>query len=131
MKKCLGLAISFLLTYTLPVFAQTRTISDLQGEWESTDKRKGGSVHFMDHDKILMIFPNGKILRGTYQVNFAHNPISIDIIRNADDTLQGLVEFIDDATIKWKIFPLHNRTDSLSKQKNTSIAVFKRKKSVA
>jgi hypothetical protein len=78
-----------------------------------------------------MIFPNGKILRGTYQVNFANNPISIDIIRNADDTLQGLVEFIDDATIKWKIFPLHNRTDSLSKQKHTSIAVFKRKKSVA
>ena len=85
----------------------------------------------MDDSKILMIFPNGQMIRGLYRVNFSKDPITIDIIRSAGDTLQGFVEFLDDATIKWKIFPLHNRTDSLSKQKNTSVAIFKRKKYIS
>ena len=131
MKRSLQLVISFLLICFNNVHAQPHTLSDLQGEWESTDKRKKGSVHFMDDNKILMIFPNGQMLRGIYQVNFSKDPIFIDIIRSAGDTLQGLVEFLDDATIKWKIFPLHNRTDNLSKQKNTSVAIFKRKKYIS
>ncbi|HMH32681.1 MAG TPA: hypothetical protein VK543_06600 [Puia sp.] len=131
MKRSLRLAIPCLLICFNNLHAQIHTLNDLQGEWESTDKGKKGSVHFMDDNKILMIFPNGQMLRGVYQVNFSKDPVDIDIIRSTGDTLQGLVEFLDDVTIRWKIFPLHNRTDNLSKQKNTSVAIFKRKKYIS
>jgi hypothetical protein len=131
MKRLLRLAIPCLVICFNNLHAQIRTLNDLQGEWESTDKRKKGSVHFMDDNKMLMIFPNGQMLRGVYQVNFSKDSIAIDIIRSAGDTLQGLVEFLDDVTIRWKIFPLHNRTDNFSKQRNTSVAIFKRKKYIS
>ena len=83
-------------------FAQ-RSISDLSGRWESTDGNTG-SIEFLDGGKVQGNINGLQVPPTTYTIDFGRSPIWFNVIINSANTVYGLLEFIDDDTVKYQLF---------------------------
>ena len=128
MKKSL---VIFLLSLPFAggLFSQPRSTKDLIGRWAGISLGKKASLEFIDSVHVNVTFPDGKFLKAVYIINFAKDPVWFDIINIQKDqksTLEGLIRFTDNNTLRWMITHDGTRPKEFSPNKNTSIQTFKK-----
>jgi hypothetical protein len=120
------------LTITAFVFAPQlinaqKTISDLAGKWESTDGTTTGSIEFLEGSQVQAVINGLQIPPTNYTIDFARTPIWFDV-NVAGKMVKGLLDFIDDDTVKYQVFLSGNRSYDFTESENDPIMVMKRKK---
>jgi hypothetical protein len=104
-----------------------KTISDLAGKWESTDGATTGSIEFLEGSQVQAIINGMQIPPTNYTIDFARTPIWFDV-NVAGKMVKGLLDFIDDDTVKYQVFLSGNRSYDFTESENDPIMVMKRKK---
>ena len=130
MKKYI---ISFLLILgSISVFAQKpHTAKDLLGKWTGKDSRSevGGLIFLKDNKAIVAANGNNSPAM-SYTIDFTTNPVKIDLSVQPPSggriTLKGLLQFIDDNTIKFQVFPAGNRPDNFDTSSPDNVVILKR-----
>jgi len=128
MKKSIAI---FLISVVLAgsLFSQPRSTKGLTGRWAGISLGKKASLEFIDSMHVNVTFPDGKFLKAVYIIDFAKDPVWFDIINVQKDqksTLEGLIRFTDNNTLRWMITHDGTRPKGFSPNKNTSIQTFKR-----
>jgi hypothetical protein len=124
--------VTFLLILgSVSVFAQkSHTAKDLLGKWEGKDSRSEvGGLFFLKDNKAILIFHGKYSPAMNYTTDFTTNPVKIDlVVQNADGrmNIKGLLQFIDNNTIKFQIFPGSNRPNNFDLLYTQNIVILKR-----
>lgn len=130
MKKYILLFL--LILVSVSVFAQKpHTPNDLIGKWEGKDSHSEiGGIFFLKGNKAIIS------ARGTYSpamsyiVDFKSNPVKIDLVMQAANgnrlNMKGLLQFIDNNTIKFQVFPVGERPANFDPLSSQNIVILKR-----
>ena len=104
MKKNLVIIIVVVLaTIAKTGNAQQRSIADLTGRWESADGITG-SIEFVEGAKVVVSINGLQVPATSYTLDFSKDPIWFDVFVSQSHAVKGLLQFVDDNTIKWQIF---------------------------
>ena len=103
------------------------TISDLAGRWESSDGTVG-SLEFLDGGKVQASMNGLQIPPTPYTIDFGRSPIWFDVAVAPSKSVKGLIEFIDEDTIKYQIFLSGNVSYDFTTSDADPVIVLKRKK---
>jgi len=128
MKKSLSVVL-ILFLFSGSLFSQPHSTKDLIGSWAGTALGKNASLAFIDSVHVNVTFPDGKFLKAVYVIDFSKDPVWFDImnIQNGQkSTLEGLIKFIGNNTLRWMITHDGTRPKDFTPNKNTSIQTFKR-----
>jgi hypothetical protein len=96
-------ALSTFIIFTQTVNAQQHTVSDLAGRWESADGTTG-SIEFIEGSKAVVSISGLQIPATSYNIDFSKDPAWFDVFVTPSRPVKGLLQFVDDNTIKWQIF---------------------------
>ena len=125
--------ITFLLILgSVPVFAQKpHTAKDLLGKWEGKDSRSEvGGLIFLKDNKAVVNARGSYSPAMDYKADFTTIPIKIDLsVQNPNGgrmNLKGLLQFIDNNTIKFQIFPGGSRPSNFDPLYTQNIVILKR-----
>lgn len=125
--------LSFLfILFSVSVFAQKpHTAKDLLGKWEGKDSRSEvGGLFFLKNNKAIVNARGSYSPAMNYTADFASNPVKIDLsVQNPNGghmNLKGLLQFIDNNTIKFQIFPGSNRPNNFDPLYPQNIVILKR-----
>lgn len=133
MKKIILFLVALVLFATAPsyVYGQTKSPRDLLGKWEgSDDQGNKGILEFTGTDKVVMYVAGQHIQPSLYKADFSKNPIPLDVIiflGGENKVVKNLVQFTDNNTLKWQVFPDGNRPENFTNGPVPAI-VLKRKK---
>ena len=127
MNKLLSSIIIIVFVITSHVSFAQHTVSDLAGRWESTDGTIG-NVEFMDGSKVVVAINGMQIPAASYSVDFSRSPIWFDVFVATNKTVKGILEFMDDDTIKWQVFVNGDRNYDFMDAAGSPILILKRKK---
>ena len=125
--------VTFLLILgSASVFAQKpHTAKDLIGKWEGKDTRnEAGGLIFLKGNKAIVAAGGRNSPAMNYTTDFTSNPVKIDLSVHPPNggriNLKGLLQFIDDNTIKFQIFPGGNRPNDFDTASSDDIVILKR-----
>ena len=104
-----------------------KTISDLASKWESTDGTTMGSIEFLEGSQVKAVVNGMQIPPTSYTIDFARSPFWFDVTV-AGKVVKGLLDFLDDDTVKYQVFLSGNRSYDFTESENDPIMVMKRKK---
>ena len=104
-----------------------RSISDLAGRWESSDGTVG-TLEFLDGGKVQASMSGLRIPPTPYTIDFGRTPIWFDVTIAPSKTVKGLLEFIDDDTVKYQVFLSGNFSYDFTTSDADPVIVLKRKK---
>lgn len=127
MNKLLSSIIIIVFVITSHVAFAQHTVSDLAGRWESTDGTIG-NVEFMDGSKVVVAINGMQIPAASYSIDFSRSPIWFDVFVATNKTVKGILEFMDDDTIKWQVFLNGDRNYDFMDAAGSPILILKRKK---
>jgi hypothetical protein len=99
--------------------------SDLTGRWETADV--SGSIEFIEGSKVVVNISGLQVPATNYTIDFSKDPVWFDVFITSSRAAKGLLQFIDDDTIKWQIFLNGDRPNDFNDSNNPTI-VLKRKK---
>lgn len=130
MKKSI---LSIVLTLLVAIAFAQHTKKDLVGKWEGVDNANQKGFMIFKNTNQMALYAQGEAPRYFgYTVDFSKTPAPLDIIAKSPDgkegTLQLLIQFIDNNTIKIQIFYSGNRTANFNKKLKKSISILKRAK---
>jgi hypothetical protein len=103
------------------------TITDLAGHWETTDGNTG-NVTFVEGSKVVASINGLQFPPTPYTVDFSKDPIWFDVGIMPGKTVKGLLQFMDDNTIKWQIFLDGGRGLDFNESDSNPVYVLTRKK---
>jgi hypothetical protein len=125
--------VTFLLILgSVSVFAQKpHSAKDLIGKWEGKDTRNEvGGLIFQKDNKAIVLAQGRNSPPMNYTTDFTTNPVKIDLSVQPPNggriNLKGLLQFIDDNTIKFEIFPGGNRPNDFDLASSDDIVILKR-----
>jgi len=125
--------VTFLLILgSVSVFAQKpHTAKDLLGKWEGKDSHSEvGGLIFLKNNKAVVNARGSYSPAMDYTADFTTSPIKIDLsVQNPNGgrmNLKGLLQFIDNNTIKFQIFPGSNRPNNFDPLYTQNIVILKR-----
>lgn len=125
--------LSFLLIlFSTIAFAQkSHTAKDLIGKWEGKDTRNEvGGLIFLKDNKAIVAARGKNSPAMNYTTDFTSNPVKIDLSVQPPNggriNLKGLLQFIDDNTIKFQVFPGGNRPNDFDTASSDDIVILKR-----
>jgi hypothetical protein len=81
---------------------QLRSVADLAGRWVSSEGITG-SLEFIEGSKVIANVSGMEVPPTTYILDFSRDPIWFDVFVAQGRTVKGLLQFIDDDTIKWQV----------------------------
>jgi hypothetical protein len=121
-----------LFLFSVSAFAQ-HTKKDLLGRWEGTDEKNiTASLTFLDSTKVVLTTQGSYVPPFNYVVDLTKNPGTIDLIVVTKDgrkiTMKGLIQFLNDDTVKWQMFPDGKRRANFDEKLHDSAIVLKRVK---
>ena len=117
---------------SVSVFAQKpHTAKDLIGKWEGKDTRNEvGGLIFQKDNKAIVVAQGRNSPPMSYTTDFTSNPVKIDLSVQPPNggriNLKGLLQFIDNNTIKFEIFPGGNRPNDFDPASSDNIVILKR-----
>lgn len=120
-----------LILLSVSVFAQKHTQKDLIGKWEGKDVRSevGGLTFLMNSKVILSVRGSNSPAMG-YTADFTSNPIKIDLSltgpSGAQMKMKGLLQFVDNNTLKFQVFPNGDRPANFDGLSSQNIVMLKR-----
>jgi len=126
-KKFLQLATLIIFITTWHIACAQHTISDLAGQWETSDG-SSGTVEFEEGNKVAVSINGMQVPAAAYTIDFGKQPAWFDVFVAPGKTVKGLLQFEDDDTIKWQIFLSGDRGYDFSDSEGNPVLVFKRKK---
>ena len=124
--------ISFLLILgSVSAFAQKpHSGKDLLGKWEGKDSRSEvGGLVFLKNNNAVLTFHGNYSPAMNYTADFTANPVKIDlVVQNPRGrmNIKGLLQFIDNNTIKFQVFPSGNRPNNFDPMYPQNIVILKR-----
>jgi hypothetical protein len=125
--------ITFLLILgSVSAFAQKpHTAKDLLGKWEGKDSHSEvGGLFFLKNNKAIVNARGSYSPAMNYTADFTANPVKIDLsVQNPNGgrmNLKGLLQFIDNNTIKFQIFPGSDRPNNFDPLYPQNIVILKR-----
>ncbi|MBS1523669.1 MAG: hypothetical protein JST50_21885 [Bacteroidetes bacterium] len=112
-------------------FAQKpHTAKDLLGKWEGKDSNSEvGGLFFLKNNKAILTARGSYSPAMNYTTDFTTNPVKIDlVVQNPKGriNIQGLLQFIDNNTIKFQLFPGGNRPGNFDPLYPQNIVILKR-----
>jgi hypothetical protein len=126
-----GLFTFLIFSFTI---AQAKISDKLIGKWEGIDSLNvTGSLEFLDSINIVVTIPNQSLPPASYFIDTAKSPLWFDInFKTGNDVykMKGLLEFIDEDTLKWQIFLNSERSSSFKDEKSENTIILKRNKPV-
>ena len=124
-----------LLLFSVAMFAQKpHTAKDLIGKWEGKDsKNEVGGLTFDKDKKLILSVRHTNSPPMDYIVDFGSNPVKIDLLAISPDgnsriNMKGLLQFVDNNTIKFQIFPTGYRPDNFDLHSKQTVLTLKRVK---
>lgn len=102
--------------------AQQRSIADLTGRWESPDGTTG-SIEFIDGGRVIVSISGLQVPATNYVIDFSKDPIWFDVYVTQNRTVKGLLQFVDDNTIKWQVFPDTDRPNDFTDSSTPAITL--------
>ncbi|MBC7904330.1 MAG: hypothetical protein H7Y27_12955 [Gemmatimonadaceae bacterium] len=131
MKKSLVAIFAFVVIFSIGASAQQRNLRDLIGKWEEVgDKADNGSLEFIDSSKVVMSMKGRKLSPSSFSVDFSKTPMPLDMVMVQGDqkrVLKSLIQFVDNDTLKWQVFPAGDRGTSFTDAAATSVVLKRRK----
>ena len=129
MKRNILTLLLILLSVTL--FAQKHTSKDLIGKWEGKDVRSEvGGLIFLANSKVILSMRGSNSPAMTYSADFTSNPIKIDLSLTAQNgtkmQMKGLLQFIDNNTLKFQVFPKGDRPANFDALSSQNVVMLKR-----
>ena len=125
MKFLFG-TIVFISLFVAQTLHAQHSVSDLAGSWVSDDGTTG-NIQFLD-GKVQGTINGIDFPPTSYTVDFGRTPIWFDVAIMPGKTVQGLLEFIDDDTVKWQIILSGDRGYDFHESEGNPIIILKRKK---
>ena len=125
MKKILIPLIALLMTWC-QVSAQSYTLKNLQGRWESSD---GGGIEILDSNKVYLIYGTERKLVDSFQADFSKSPCWFDLsIKSKEQKIdmKTLLLFVNEDLLQWQIFE-ENRPDHFSSEKGEMVYLRRKK----
>ncbi|HYF31737.1 MAG TPA: hypothetical protein VD993_11520 [Chitinophagaceae bacterium] len=125
----------FIVCSSLVSFSQEkRSVKDLIGKWEGLDESKQkGSLHFLDSNKVVISIGGQDTPPVTYITDFSKDPIWFDLETSGPDgqrmLAKGLLQFIDQNTIKWTTSFSDKRPSKEGSGKDDTSIVLERQRS--
>lgn len=126
MKRLFAAFILLTLFPTQTTHAQ-HTITDLAGSWVSADGTTG-NIEFLDGGKVQGNIGGLQLPPTPYTIDFGRTPAWFDVTVMAGKTVKGLLEFIDDDTVKWQIFLTTDFSYDFTESDANPTIILKRKK---
>jgi hypothetical protein len=121
-----------LILVSVSVFAQKpHTPKDLIGKWEGKDSHSEvGGIFFLKGNKAILSARGTYSPAMSYTADFKSNPIKIDLVMQAANgtrmSMKGLLQFIDNNTIKFQVFPVGERPSNFDPLSSQNIVLLKR-----
>jgi len=122
----LSLVVAAMLFFVQAARAQ-RTITDLAGRWESADGN-AGTIEFLDGGKVQGNINGLQVPPTSYTIDFGRSPIWFNVMITPANTVYGLLEFIDDDTVKYQLFLGGHFSYDFTTSDADPIIILKRKK---
>jgi hypothetical protein len=127
-----NILVVFLILLSVSVFAQKpHTPNDLIGKWEGKDSHSEvGGIFFLKGNKAILSARGTYSPAMTYTVDFKSNPIKIDLTTQSPTgtrmNMKGLLQFIDNNTLKFQVFPGSERPANFDPLSSQNIVLLKR-----
>jgi len=122
-----------LILFSAVAFAQKpHTQKDLLGKWEGKDSRSEvGGLYFLKDSKVVLSGRGSFSPAMSYTIDFKSNPAKIDLLMQSPNggmrmNMKGLLQFIDNNTIKFQVFPDGNRPAGFDQLSSQNIVLLKR-----
>lgn len=120
------LTVLLIIFSTFSVIAQNKITNKLTGVWKGVSK-SSGSLKFVDSANIVISIPHSPSYKTQYSIDTAKKPMWFDIYTKGKKGVQkGLLEFIDDKTMKWQRFYTGRENQEISNSKDNIIVILKK-----
>lgn len=131
--KYLSKLIAFALTlFFFHASSQIKITDKLIGTWEGIDSaQERGSIVFKSDSIMLLVLSPTETIECKFQIDTSKSPMYFDIIVEEDGeirTMESLVLFVNNDTIKWEIFFDRARTPNFTAEASADIVLLQRKK---
>jgi hypothetical protein len=125
MKKILMPLIALMLAWS-QVAAQSYTLKNLKGRWESSD---GGGIEILDSNKVYLIYGSERKLVDSFQADFSKSPCWFDLsIKSSAEKIdmKTLLLIVNEDLLQWQIFE-NDRPDHFSAEKGEMVYLRRKK----
>jgi hypothetical protein len=122
-----SISISLLLVCTLNVQAQTTSIKDLTGRWETTD---GAGLEIIDSARIFLTYGKERKPILSYRADFSKSPCWFDfVVKDSAQKLLTMKSLLlpEGDVLKWQVFEEGERPADFAANRGDVVILRKKK----